>query len=139
MKIENRKAKFNYEIIETLEAGIKLAGAEVKAIRAGKVNLDQAYVKVMGGEAYLVNANFSVENADSTRSRKLLLHKRQIVNLELKTKTKKLTVIPLKLYNKGPLFKLEIALVRSRRKHSKKEVLKKRDLDRQMERELKDY
>jgi len=137
--IENKKAKFDYEILDLFESGVKFSGAEVKAIRAGKVNLDQAYVKIIGQEAYLVNANISAENTDNTRSRKLLLHKKQILNLELKVKSKKLTVIPIKLYNKGPLFKLEIALARSRRKHKKRDVLKKRDLDRQMERELKNY
>lgn len=137
MLIQNKKAKFDYEIIETIEAGIKLSGAEVKAIRAGKVSLDQAYVKILDHEAYLINANISAENIDNTRSRKLLLHKRQALNLEHKTKTKKLTIVPIKLYNKGPFFKLEIALARSRRKYKKKEVLKKRDLDRQIEREYK--
>ena len=99
MMIENKKAKFDYEILDLFESGVKFSGAEVKAIRAGKVNLDQAYVKIIGQEAYLVNANISAENTDNTRSRKLLLHKKQILNLELKVKSKKLTVIPIKLYN----------------------------------------
>lgn len=138
MEIQNKKAQLNYEFLEKIEAGIELTGAEVKAIRAGKVSLEQAYVKIIKGQAYLVNANFSTQVGENLRSRRLLLHKKQIINLELKIKAKKLTIIPIRLYNKDSLFKLEVALVRAKRKHEKRDILKKRDIDRGVERELKD-
>jgi len=146
MIIENKKAKYDYELTESLEAGIVLSGAEVKAIRNGKVNLEQSYVKIIGNEAFLINANISTQEAN-TRSRKLLLHQREILNLSHKIKSKNLILIPVSLYNKpsfrssgkNSLFKLEVALAKAKRKHEKRDKIKKRDSDRDSERELKNY
>lgn len=138
MKILNKKAKFDYNLFDIYEAGITLNGAEVKAIRAGKVDLSRAYVKEMGDQLFLVNANIGViDENEATRSRKLLLHRKEILNLILQKKAKQLTFIPLKLYNKGRLIKLEFATAKGKRKYEKRETLKKRDIEREHERELK--
>ncbi len=134
-KIVNRRAYFDYQIIEEIEAGIVLTGEEVKAIRSGKANLTQAYGKIVGGEMYLVNANIVSENA--TRSRKLLLHRAEILAIETKIKAKKLTIIPLEVYNRGPRFKVKLGLGKSKKKTEKRELIKKREVEREIEREYK--
>jgi len=141
MKVLNRKARYNYQILEKYEAGIALIGAEVKAIRAGNISINQAYAKEVNGEIYLVNANISVpgkKEYNPTRSRKLLLHKSEIVSIITKIKAKKLTLVPTKVYTRGRLIKAEIALAKSKRKYQKKELLKRRSIERDVERELKD-
>jgi len=141
MKIINRKATFNYKLLEKFEAGISLTGAEVKSIKKGKIDLSAAYGKILGDEAYLVNANIPFEGAidnKSTRSRKLLLHKNEIVAINAKIKAKKLTLVPTKVYTRGPFIKLEIALAKSKKRFEKKELLKKKDIEREMEKQLKD-
>ena len=140
MRILNRKAKFNYFLYERLEAGISLLGGEAKAVRGGKVDLSQSYVKLIDNQAFLVNANIPIEGKkdyESTRSRKLLLHKDQIVSLKTKIKTKRLTVVPVRMYNKGRLLKVEIALAKSKRKFEKKEAIKRKDIEREIEEEFK--
>jgi len=141
MQIINKKAKFNYNLLERYEAGISLLGAEAKAFRLRKVNLSNSYAKIIDSEVYLINANISVEGKkdyNPTRSRKLLLHKDQIISLKEKVKAKKLTLVPTKLYNKGRLVKVELALAKSKRKFEKKDALKRKDIERDIERELKD-
>lgn len=140
MRIVNKKAKFNYNLLEHLEAGVVLNGAEVKAVRRGGVDLSNSFAKIISGEVYLVNANIPVEGKkdyNPTRARKLLLHKNQITSITGKVKAKRLTLVPTKLYTKGNLVKAEIALAKSKRKFEKKETIKKRDIEREIERALR--
>lgn len=141
MKIFNKKAKFEYELTgEGVEAGISLKGAEAKAIREGHGDLSQSFVKILGGEAYLVNANVpvpSLQNYDSTRTRKLLLHRAEILSLLTKMKQKKLQIVPLSVYNKARLIKLYLELGKPKRQFEKKESIKRHDIQRDIERELK--
>ena len=138
MKINNPKARFDYEILETFEAGIDLVGSEVKSVREGKVSLGEAFVHLRDGQAYLVNAHInpyqvSADKLSPTRSRKLLFHKKQLVSLANKTATEGLTLVPVSLYNKGNIFKLEVGLARGKKKWDKRETLKKRDQLREAE------
>jgi SsrA-binding protein len=142
--IQNRKAHFDFEILETFEAGLVLSGFEVKAIRSGKGKLDGAFVKVRGGEAYLIGASVSAyqvantpKSYDPERVRKLLLSKKELAHLERQTETAGLTAIPLKLYNVGRNIKLELAIARGKKKYDKRETLKERDTKRDIERTLK--
>lgn len=136
MKIINKRARFNYSIYEKIEAGIVLSGAEAKAIRAQKVDFTGAHVKPVGGEMFVLNLHIGTDG-DTRRTRKLLLNKSEIFSLETKMKARKLTLIPLSLYNKGRNIKLEVALARGKRKHEKRAQLKERDIDRDLEQEFK--
>ncbi len=142
--IQNRKARFDFEILETLEAGLVLQGQEVKSIRSGKGKLEGAYVIVRGGEAFLVGASVSPYQVPNTpksyepeRARKLLLSKKELAHLELQTETARLTAVPLRLYNTGRNIKLEFAIARGKKKYDKRETLKARDSKRDIERTLK--
>ncbi|MEM3063366.1 MAG: SsrA-binding protein SmpB [Nitrososphaerota archaeon] len=143
MIIFNRKAGYDYYILEKLEAGIELTGAEIKSIRAGRVSLYEAYVKFINNEAFLINAYIHPWTGseklgiDPRRTRKLLLHRSQINNWQAKLKSSNLTVVPLAIYFKNGLVKLEIALARAKKKHEKKEILKRKVIEREIERELK--
>ena len=141
---ENRKARFNYEILEKYEVGIELLGVEVKSVRGGQMSLEGAFVIVRGGEVYLINANippYQVKNTpkdyDPLRNRKLLLTKKEIAELAGNEKNKSLTIVPISVYNKGRKIKVEIALVKGKKKFDKRETLKKRDTDREIRREYK--
>jgi SsrA-binding protein len=142
----NRKARHDYEILDTYETGIVLMGSEVKSIKQGMVNLKDAYVEIRALEAFLINAHISIyahasyNNHDPERARKLLLHKREILKLDRKVKNKGVSIIPLRLYitQKG-LIKVEIALAKGKRSYDKKQVIKDRDIKRDMDRELKRY
>lgn len=142
--LENRKAHFNYEIKDTLEAGIKLQGFEVKSIKNGQGNISASFCIVRGGEIFMLGMNippYQPKNVDETynpeRTRKLLLSKKEIKKLADTIKEKSLTLIPLMLYSKGPYIKVSIGLGRGKKMYNKKETIKKRDLDREMEREYK--
>jgi SsrA-binding protein len=141
MKIFNKRAKYEYELTgESVEAGISLMGAEAKAIREGHADLSQSHVRIMNGEAFLINANIPVAgklNYESTRIRKLLLHKKQILSILTKSKQQKLQIVPLKLYNKGRLIKVLLELGKSKRKFEKKESIKRKDIQRDIEKEFK--
>ncbi len=141
MKTKNKKALFNYKLEPgRVEAGIVLTGGEAKAVRLGKTDLSNAHARIVEGEVYLVNANIPIEGKksyNSTRSRKLLLHKKEIVSLESKVKQRKLTLVPVSVYTKHRLVKVELALGKSKRKFEKRQTIKKRDIDRDIERELK--
>lgn len=141
MRIFNRKAKFNYEFEagSHLEVGLSLSGGEAKSVREKHADLSEAQVRILSGEAYLVNANIPVLGAklDSTRSRKLLLHKNELLSIATKVKQRKLTIVPISLYNKGHLIKLELALGKPKKKFEKKEQIKRRDIDREIEKEFK--
>ncbi len=142
MKITNPKAHYNYEILETLEAGIDLLGSEVKSVRAGQVSLGEAFVHLREGEAYLINCHVhpyqnSLEKVLPTRSRKLLLRKKQLISLANKSAQGGLTLVPVSMYNKGNIFKLEVGLARGKKKWDKREAIKKKDQLRDVENALK--
>lgn len=141
MRIFNKRAKFEYELTgEKVEAGLSLRGAEAKSIRENRADLSQSHVRIMGNEAFLINANIPVSGTkdnDPTRIRKLLLHKGEILSLLTKSKQKKLQIVPLSLYNKGRLIKLELELGKPKRKFEKKEAIKRHDIDRDIEKEFK--
>ncbi len=143
--VYNRKAGFDYEILETYEAGIVLAGYEVKSIKTGHLSLNGSYVTVRGNEAYLINAYippYQPKNMpgdyDPTRSRKLLLHKSEIASLIGKTKQKGLTLVPLKAYTRKGRIKLEFALAQGKKKKDKREKIIAREAKRKIERTLKE-
>lgn len=144
MKITNRKAFFDYEILDRFEAGINLFGAEVKAVRAGHADLAGSFVQIRGSEAYLVNAKIlpykfaRPEGYDENRSRKLLLHKKEIIALKSKTDGGSLTIVPISLYTKHNLIKAELAIGKSKRKFDKRQAIKKRDIQRNIEEEFSD-
>jgi len=142
--IQNRKARYHYEILETFEAGIKLEGFEVKALKSGKGSLEGAYVSNYGDELYLVKMALppyqeknQPKDYDPERPRKLLLKRKEINYLIGKLKQKGLTLIPLSIYLKGRLIKAEIALARGLKKHEKREKIKKREFEREKKRSLK--
>jgi len=143
MRIENRKAFFDSFILEKFEAGINLLGSEVKAIRAGHADLTGSFVRIVGAEAYLVNANiFPYEYArpqgyDPRRTRKLLLHKKELIALKSKMDGQNLTIVPISLYTTSHLIKLELALGKSKKKFDKRKDLKKKSIDRDIEEALK--
>jgi len=135
----NRKAKHDYVIVNRLEAGIELKGSEVKSIREGKVNLSDAYAVVENGEVILKNLHISPykmaqENHDPLRPRRLLLHKREIRKLFTQTEQKGLTLIPLAIYFKGKVAKIELAVATGRRKYDKRQAIAKAEAERKMKR-----
>ena len=144
MRINNPKAKFDYNILDTIEAGVQLTGAEVKSIRSGHATLDGSFVKVVGNELYLVNAQIfpykyaRPQGYDPQRSRKLLLHRQEIISLKGKMSgSGNLTLIPLNWYTKGPLIKLSIGLARGKKQFEKRESKKRQDIKRELEREYR--
>ncbi len=138
--ITNRKARRDYEIIETREVGVSLLGTEVKSLRAGKVNLADCYAAIENGEVFLFNLHISPyeqsarENHDPTRKRRLLLHKKEIGRLFSATMEKGFTLIPLRIYFKGPYVKIELATARGRKKYDKRDAIAKKEADRAIER-----
>ncbi len=140
----NRKARYEYEILSTMEAGVVLVGTEVKALRAGKANLKDSYAKIIRGELFLVNMHISpyspgsYNNHDPLRERKLLLHKREIRKLIGKVEQTGLTLIPLKLYFKNGLAKVQLALAKGKKVHDKRQSIAKRESDRELRRQLKE-
>jgi len=142
--VKNKKVHFNYEIIERYEAGIELFGSEVKALRAGRGSIDGSHVTVRGGEAYLVGATVQPyqsgnipKDYDATRNRRLLLTKREIAELGAQESKKGLTIVPISVYNKQHKLKVEIAIVRGKKTHDKRETIKKREAERDVMRDLK--
>jgi len=140
----NRKARHTYHLLEKETAGIELLGTEVKAIRAGKINLKEGYVAFVGGQAFLVGCHIgSYDSAgyaghDPVRRRRLLLHKRQIERLSSKVQEKGLTVVPLSVFLDGNWIKVEIALARGKQLHDKRDTLRARTLDREAEQAIKE-
>jgi SsrA-binding protein len=143
VKIINRKASYNYEILEKFEAGISLFGMEVKSVKLGRIKLDEAFVKNINGELWLVNAHIPAyqfadsRNYDSNRSRKLLLHRQEILSLQKKIEGRNLTIVPISCYNKGRKIKIGIAIARGKKQWEKREKIKKEDINREVERTLK--
>ena len=143
MKIVNKKAMFDYEIFDRFEAGITLTGAEVKSVRNGHAKLDGSFVRIIGSEAYLVNAQIfpyiyaRPEGYDPKRTRKLLLHKEELISLKSRTEGSNLTLIPISWYTKGPLVKLEVGLARGKKQYEKREKKRKEEQKRELERDFR--
>lgn len=140
---KNRRATFDYELLERYEAGLVLTGTEIKSVRANQVNLQRSYVQQRNGELWLIDANIaqyehgSHENHEPKRPRKLLLHRREINNIIDDLNQKGLTVVPTMMYLKDGLAKVEIALARGKRQYDKRQDIARRDADRQVERALR--
>ncbi|HEY4691725.1 MAG TPA: SsrA-binding protein SmpB [Anaerolineae bacterium] len=140
----NRSATYEYTIDERFEAGLALLGTEVKSIRAGGANLREGYIQVRNGEVYLVNVHIAPYDPagrsghDPLRPRKLLLHKKEIERLEVGSRERGWTIVPLKMYLKNGRLKIEIALARGKRQYDKREAIARRDAQRQIERVLKE-
>ncbi len=141
---ENKKARFNYEIVESFEAGIELKGYEVKAVKAGRANLAGAFATVHDNQIWLTNADippYQPKNTpadyEPTRPRRLLLKRKEIAYLTGKMTAERLTLVPLKLYNKGGRIKVELGLARGKRQYEKRAVIKKRETQREIRRTLK--
>lgn len=141
---ENRKARHDYFIEEAMEAGIELVGTEVKSIRAGKANLKDSYADVKNGEIFVYNLHISpyekgnIFNRDPLRPRKLLLHKKEILRLEGFTAQKGFTMIPLSLYLKNGIIKVNLAVVRGKKDYDKRDSMLEKDAKRDIERQLKE-
>ncbi len=141
----NRKAWHEYTIEEKLEAGIALTGTEVKSIRLGKVSFADSFVRVVGGECMLLAMHISpyekgnIQNVDPVRARKLLLHKREINKLDDKTSQKGYTLIPLRMYLKRGIVKVEIGLCRGKKLYDKREAEKEKDVKRKMDKAVREY
>lgn len=143
---DNRQARFQYEILETYEAGVELLGTEVKSIRAGRVNLKDGYAYIRDGEAWLSNVHISPHksaseafNHEPRRNRKLLLHRDEINKLIGKTEQKGLTVVPLKMYLQRGWIKVLLGLAKGKKLHDKRESLKRKQANREIERAMKNY
>ena len=143
MRVENKKARFEYEVVETFEAGLILTGPEVKSIKAGQVNLTGARIIEKGGRLFVVGMSvpkyqFATDpEYDPGRIRELLFHKKEVTSILSKKQAHGLTLVALAAYNKGDLIKLEIGLVRGRKKYEKREQMKKRDEELALARRLK--
>ena len=145
MEILNRKVNFDYEIIDTFETGIVLTGTEIKSIRLGKCNLKDSYAIIKNNEIFILNMHISQYeqgnrfNHDETRTRKLLMHKKEILKLRDKLEIEGFTLVPIKLYFKGSKAKLLIGLAKGKKNYDKREFIKKKDIERQIAKELKNY
>jgi SsrA-binding protein len=138
--VENTKARFDYEILEKIEAGIELLGFEVKSLKRNQGSLDGAHIIVRGGEAYAINIfippyqeNNTPKDYDPRRNRRLLLNKEEIAKIS----SDDLTIVPIAIYNKNDLIKVSVAIVRGKKKYDKRETTKKRETDREVRREMK--
>lgn len=141
---ENKKARFDYEIIDTIEAGMELLGFEVKSIRQGGARIAGSYAQIIGNEIFLVGANinpYQTKNTpkeyDAERTRRLLVNKKELEDFKRKQKSDRLTLVPIKLYSTGRRIKCELGLVRGKKKHDKRESIKKRDTEREIRRTFK--
>ena len=145
MEILNRKAKFDFEFIEVLEAGIVLTGTEIKSIRNGNASLKDSYALIRNNEVFLINMHISaykegnIFNHSETRTRKLLLNKSEILKLKSKIDVENLTLVPIKLYFKRGRAKIELALAKGKKTFDKREAIKKRENDLEIKKALKNY
>jgi len=141
---QNKKARFDYEILEVIEAGMVLLGTEVKSLRQGRANLKDSYARIKGGELFLMQSHISPythayhDNHEPDRARKLLVHKGEIKRLQGKTQEKGLTLVPLKIYFKDGRAKVELALARGKKTYDKRETLKRKTEQRELEKAIKD-
>ena len=145
MEINNKKANYDYIIEDTYEAGIVLKGTEIKSIRAGKANLKDSYAIYKDGEVFLLNMHISqyengnIFNHDETRTRKLLLNKREIYKIRDSIEREGYTLVPIKLYFKSNKAKILLGIARGKKTYDKREAIKKKDIDREIKKELKKY
>ena len=143
MEINNRKAKYDYNILEEIECGIELVGTEVKSIRNGSVNLKDSYAIIKNGEAYLLNTHISlyeegnIFNHEETRTRKLLLHKKEILKLNDKIRIEGYTLIPLKMYFVKNKVKVLLGICKGKKLYDKRKTIKKRDMERELRQKMK--
>ena len=143
MEILNRKARYDYEILDKYECGIVLTGTEIKSIRKGNANLKDSYAVIKNSEVFLLNMYISeykegnIFNHEETRTRKLLLHKNEIKKINDKISIKGLTLVPVKLYFKNGKAKIELAVARGKHTYDKKETIKERDIEREVRKSLK--
>ncbi len=141
----NRKAFHEYEIVETIEAGIVLTGAEIKSVRAGKISLIDGFALLRGGEIWLLNVHIApysfdaLHNHEPKRERKLLLHRHEISRLSAKVAERGWTLVPLRMHLRDNRAKIELGLVRGKKAYDKRETIARRDADRDLQRTLKDY
>lgn len=141
---QNRKARHDYTVVDTMEAGIVLQGTEIKSIRNGRINLKDGFARIRNGEAYLLNVHISpyeqgnIFNHDPLRTRKLLLHKKQIAKLITETKNTGITIIPLKVYIRNGYAKVLIGLAKGKKQYDKREDLKRKEINREISRTLKE-
>lgn len=142
---QNKKAKHDYNILETVEAGVVLTGTEIKSVREGRVTLKDGFAQIRNGEAWLENVHISEYTAgnrfnhDPLRRRKLLLHRKQIEHLGQKTSAKGVTLVPLKVYIKNGFAKVLIGVATGKREYDKRETIKRRDQEREIQRTLKNF
>lgn len=143
MKITNKKAFLDYNILDTYEAGVSLTGPEVKSVRGNRMSLEGSFVKIIGHEIFLVNAQIFLypytrpEGYDDKRSRKLLLHKKEILSIKTKLASSGLTLIPLECYNLHGFVKLKIGVAKGKKEFEKREKIRRRDIDRDTQRTLR--
>lgn len=143
MEIVNRKSRYDYEIYDKYEAGLVLTGTEIKSIRNGSCNLKDSYIVIKNNEAFILNMHISpydkgnINNVDETRTRKLLLHKNEILKLKDKISIKGFTIVPLRIYFKNGLAKMEIGVAKGKHTYDKKESIKERDIKRETDKSLK--
>ncbi len=139
----NKKARYDYDVLKVVEAGLALLGSEIKSIREGRVQIREAYARPEGGEMWLIGAHISqyapagAEGHEPTRKRKLLLHKSQIRELSRAVLEQGLTLVPLRMYLKGGIAKVEIALAKGKKRHDKRAAMAKRDAEREMARAVR--
>ena len=145
VEINNRKAKYDYEIIDQIEAGIVLKGTEIKSIRLGNANLKDSYAIIKNNEVYLLGMHISqykegnIFNHDEVRTRKLLLHKKEILKLNNKITLDGYTLVPIKLYFNKNKAKILLGLAKGKKNYDKRETIKKRDIDRELKKQYKNY
>ena len=145
MEINNRKAKYDYEILSTIECGIVLTGTEIKSIRNGDANLKDSYAVIKGNEVFILGMHISeykegnIFNHDEKRTRKLLLHKKEILKLFNKVELDGNTLVPIKLYFKGNKAKILLGLAKGKKTYDKRETIKQRDINREVQKQLKNY
>ena len=145
IEIQNRKAKYDYEIIDTLESGLVLTGTEIKSIRLGNANLKDSYAIIKNDEVFLLGMHISIYkegnqfNHDETRTRKLLLHKKEILKLKNKIILDGNTLVPIKLYFKGNKAKILLGLAKGKKTYDKREAIKQRDIEREIRKEFKNF
>lgn len=145
MEINNRKAKYDYEILSTIECGIVLTGTEIKSIRNGNANLKDSYAVIKGNEVFILGMHISeykegnIFNHDEKRTRKLLLHKKEILKLFNKVELDGNTLVPIKLYFKGNKAKILLGLAKGKKTYDKRKTIKQRDINREVQKQLKNY
>ena len=145
MEINNRKAKYDYEILSTIECGIVLTGTEIKSIRNGNANLKDSYAVIKGNEVFILGMHISeykegnIFNHDEKRTRKLLLHKKEILKLFNKVELDGNTLVPIKLYFKGNKAKILLGLAKGKKTYDRSETIKQRDINREVQKQLKNY